>query len=83
MLTVTRAVEEGYASVLIMEDDMDWDVRLKKQLLQFAKGARFSALTSIISVPLILEVMSYPDSQATILNSISSSIIEQKLFSVW
>jgi hypothetical protein len=34
-------VEKGYATTLIMEDDMDWNVRLKSQLIEFAKGARF------------------------------------------
>ncbi|KAJ8126256.1 hypothetical protein O1611_g7380 [Lasiodiplodia mahajangana] len=33
-------VEEGLESALIMEDDMDWDVRLKTQLKQIAEGAR-------------------------------------------
>ncbi|GAP87482.2 putative glycosyltransferase family 25 protein [Rosellinia necatrix] len=40
MNAVRRIVEEGLESALIMEDDMDWDVRLKTQLEQIAKGAR-------------------------------------------
>ncbi|KAG9246189.1 hypothetical protein BJ878DRAFT_498189 [Calycina marina] len=41
MNAIRTVVEEGYASALIMEDDMDWDVRLKKQLVEFAKGASY------------------------------------------
>lgn len=33
-------IENNYSSALIMEDDMDWDVRLKTQLEKFATGAR-------------------------------------------
>lgn len=33
-------VEENLSSALIMEDDMDWDVHLKAQLLQFAAAAQ-------------------------------------------
>ncbi len=35
-----RIVEEGLESALIMEDDMDWDVRLKPQLERIALGSR-------------------------------------------
>lgn len=35
-----RIVEEDLDSALIMEDDMDWDVRLKPQLERVAQGAR-------------------------------------------
>lgn len=41
-----RIVEDGIATALIMEDDMDWDVRLKSQLQQFATGARYIQSTS-------------------------------------
>lgn len=41
MNAVRSIVENGYASALIMEDDMDWDVRLKSQLESFASGAQF------------------------------------------
>ncbi|KAI1497590.1 glycosyltransferase family 25 protein [Biscogniauxia marginata] len=40
MNAVRRIVEEGLESALIMEDDIDWDVRLKTQLEQVAQGAR-------------------------------------------
>ncbi|KUI72207.1 Procollagen galactosyltransferase 1 [Cytospora mali] len=40
MNAVRRVVEEGLDSALIMEDDMDWDVRLKPQLELVAAGAR-------------------------------------------
>lgn len=35
-----RIVEEDLDSALIMEDDMDWDVRLKPQLERVAQGSR-------------------------------------------
>ncbi|KAI1345064.1 hypothetical protein F5Y15DRAFT_364734 [Xylariaceae sp. FL0016] len=40
MDAIRRIVEDDIESALIMEDDMDWDVRLKTQLEQFAEGAR-------------------------------------------
>ncbi|TPX09593.1 uncharacterized protein E0L32_009194 [Thyridium curvatum] len=40
MNAVRRMVEEGIESALIMEDDMDWDVRLKAQLEMIATGSR-------------------------------------------
>lgn len=40
MNAVRRIVEENLDSALIMEDDMDWDVRLKPQLELTAAGAR-------------------------------------------
>lgn len=40
MNAVRRIVEQDLESALIMEDDMDWDVRLRWQLEQVAKGAR-------------------------------------------
>ncbi|RYP80210.1 hypothetical protein DL769_002568 [Monosporascus sp. CRB-8-3] len=40
MTTVRRIVEENLQSAMIMEDDMDWDTRLKSQLLMIAQGAR-------------------------------------------
>ncbi|KAI0098278.1 glycosyltransferase family 25 protein [Nemania sp. FL0031] len=41
MNVIRRIVEENLESALIMEDDMDWDVRLKKQLIQIAEGALY------------------------------------------
>ncbi|KAI1192125.1 glycosyltransferase family 25 protein [Nemania serpens] len=41
MNAIRRIVEMGLESALIMEDDMDWDVRLKAQLKQVAEGARY------------------------------------------
>jgi hypothetical protein len=35
-----RVVEDNLASALIMEDDVDWDIRLLSQLPEFAKGVR-------------------------------------------
>ncbi|KAH6652066.1 hypothetical protein BKA67DRAFT_537910 [Truncatella angustata] len=40
MNAIRRIVEEDLDSALIMEDDMDWDVRLKPQLERVAQGAR-------------------------------------------
>ncbi|KAI0420364.1 hypothetical protein F5X98DRAFT_331914 [Xylaria grammica] len=40
MNAIRRIVEEDLESALILEDDMDWDVRLKTQLKEVAKGAR-------------------------------------------
>jgi len=72
---VPRIVEEGYSSALIIEDDMDWDVRLKNQLVQFARGARFSWSPNT-SPPLFLS-LSYVKTkhEAIILTTISSSVI--------
>lgn len=39
-------VEKGYSSALILEDDADWDIRIKSQLLDFAKGSRYLLNTS-------------------------------------
>ena len=36
-----RVVENGLSSALILEDDVDWDIRLKSQLVDFAKGTRY------------------------------------------
>lgn len=33
---ISRVVEQGWTSALIIEDDIDWDVRLKSQLQDFA-----------------------------------------------
>lgn len=37
---LNRMVEENVASALILEDDADWDVRLKDQLVTFSAGTR-------------------------------------------
>jgi hypothetical protein len=42
-----RMVEEGVSTALIMEDDLDWDVRLRSQL------SEFSMATQLLSQPLI------------------------------
>ncbi|GAW11049.1 hypothetical protein ANO14919_003880 [Xylariales sp. No.14919] len=46
MNAIRRIVEEDLESALIMEDDMDWDIRLKGQLKQVAEGARTLMPTS-------------------------------------
>ncbi|ROW02558.1 hypothetical protein VPNG_07846 [Cytospora leucostoma] len=40
MNAIRKIVEEDLESALIMEDDMDWDVRLRSQLEDIAKGTR-------------------------------------------
>ncbi|KUI74014.1 Procollagen galactosyltransferase 1 [Cytospora mali] len=40
MNAIRRVVEEDLESALIMEDDMDWDVRLRSQLQDIARGSR-------------------------------------------
>lgn len=40
MNAIRRIIEEDLELALIMEDDMDWDVRLRWQLEDIAKGAR-------------------------------------------
>ncbi|ESZ94095.1 glycosyltransferase family 25 protein [Sclerotinia borealis F-4128] len=41
MNAVRKIVEENLTSAMILEDDMDWDTRLKTQLLTFAAGSQF------------------------------------------
>src|ERR1700712_3532369 len=36
-----KIVHEKVSSAMIFEDDADWDVALKMQLVQFARGSRF------------------------------------------
>ncbi|KAI1504872.1 glycosyltransferase family 25 protein [Biscogniauxia marginata] len=40
MNAVEAVIEQDLGSALIMEDDVDWDVRLKRQLLDFASASR-------------------------------------------
>ena len=40
-LLQSRVVEKGLSSALILEDDVDWDIRLKTQLEEFAVGSRY------------------------------------------
>ncbi|XXH01163.1 hypothetical protein Hte_007516 [Hypoxylon texense] len=49
MNAVRKIIEDDLDSALIMEDDMDWDVRIKPQLERVAQGAR--ALLSSASKP--------------------------------
>jgi hypothetical protein len=50
-LNVNSMVERRVESALIFEDDADWDVALKYQLLQFARGSRFLLNTSNNTTP--------------------------------
>jgi hypothetical protein len=38
---IRRVVDEGLSSALIIEDDVDWDIRILSQMLDFAKGTRY------------------------------------------
>jgi len=40
-IALQSILENNFASVFIMEDDADWDIRLLCQLAEFAKGVRF------------------------------------------
>ncbi|KAL3418812.1 Procollagen galactosyltransferase 1 [Phlyctema vagabunda] len=40
MNAVASVIERNLSSALIMEDDVDWDIRLKSQLSNFASGVR-------------------------------------------
>ncbi|KAK7994531.1 family 25 glycosyltransferase [Apiospora marii] len=40
MNAIRTMVEENISSALVLEDDADWDVRLKQQLMDIAEGAR-------------------------------------------
>ena len=41
MNVAAKMVEENIQSALILEDDADWDVTLKYQMVEFARGSRF------------------------------------------
>lgn len=41
MTAVSKVVEEGWATALILEDDVDWDIRLKDLLQEFAVSSSF------------------------------------------
>ncbi|ORY71534.1 family 25 glycosyltransferase [Pseudomassariella vexata] len=44
MNVIRSIVEDSIASALILEDDADWDVRLKEQLVRFAEGSRVDSI---------------------------------------
>lgn len=39
-LTAARIVEQNITSALVLEDDIDWDIRIKSQMKDFARAAR-------------------------------------------
>ena len=39
-LTCDRIVEDNITSALILEDDVDWDIRIKSQMTQFARASQ-------------------------------------------
>ncbi|OJJ95735.1 hypothetical protein ASPACDRAFT_35598 [Aspergillus aculeatus ATCC 16872] len=40
MNALTKVVENSYSTALILEDDADWDIFIKQQLREFARGVR-------------------------------------------
>lgn len=58
MDVLQHIVKNKISSALILEDDVDWDVSLKKQLAQFSEGTRYILDTS-------LSEESSPDAQFT------------------
>ncbi|OQV10031.1 hypothetical protein CLAIMM_14086 [Cladophialophora immunda] len=46
-----KMVYEGVSTALVFEDDADWDVALKHQLVQFARGSRFLMDTVVRDIP--------------------------------
>ncbi|KIW50872.1 hypothetical protein PV05_09653 [Exophiala xenobiotica] len=46
-----KIVREKVATALIFEDDADWDVAFKQQLVQFARGSRYIVKTPEHEVP--------------------------------
>ncbi|PQE07973.1 glycosyltransferase family 25 protein [Rutstroemia sp. NJR-2017a WRK4] len=51
MNAVRAIVERNLTSALILEDDMDWDYRLKSQLLTFSSGSHFVQYPHSSSMP--------------------------------
>ncbi|KAL2392095.1 hypothetical protein ABEF95_012535 [Exophiala dermatitidis] len=49
---IQKIVREKVATALIFEDDADWDVSLKSQLVQFARGSRYITKTPEHSTPI-------------------------------
>lgn len=41
MNAISRVVENGWSTAFIIEDDVDWDIRLRRQLQDFALGSDF------------------------------------------
>jgi hypothetical protein len=37
---IQAVVEQDMGSALVLEDDLDWDIRLKEQIIAFGKGVR-------------------------------------------
>ncbi|KAH8813116.1 hypothetical protein F5884DRAFT_673012 [Xylogone sp. PMI_703] len=49
MDAVRRILDNNLSSALIMEDDVDWDIRIKEQMLDFARGSR-----ALFDIPITL-----------------------------
>lgn len=48
---IQKIVRENVSTALIFEDDADWDVSFKTQLIQFARGSRYILKTPPYEVP--------------------------------
>jgi hypothetical protein len=57
-MSVISIVKNKYASMLILEDDVDWDVRLKSQMADLATGVRL--VTGASHSPSLLESFHSP-----------------------
>jgi GR25 family glycosyltransferase involved in LPS biosynthesis len=51
MNVAVKMIDENIQSALILEDDADWDVALKYQMVEFARGSRFLLNTSLKHQP--------------------------------
>lgn len=51
MNVAAKMVEENIQSALILEDDADWDVALKYQMVEFARGSRYLLNTPLRQQP--------------------------------
>ncbi|KAK8850952.1 glycosyltransferase family 25 protein [Apiospora arundinis] len=71
MNAIRTMVEENISSALILEDDADWDVRLKQQLMDIADGTR--TLLGIAKQEPVFQANSLP----VVASDATSSVVEQ------
>ncbi|KAK8075774.1 glycosyltransferase family 25 protein [Apiospora hydei] len=70
MNAIRTMVEENISSALILEDDADWDVRLKQQLMDIADGARL--LTGMAKQESVFQVNNLPAPAAAVAGDATS-----------
>ncbi|KAK8017041.1 hypothetical protein PG993_015230 [Apiospora rasikravindrae] len=70
MNAIRTMVEENISTALILEDDADWDVRLKQQLMDIADGARL--LTGMAKQEPLFQTNNLPAPAADATSSVSS-----------